>query len=42
MRKKNTESLRDVITQDLKSNHLDKPLNEKRIIDAVLATLSAK
>ncbi|MBP6259973.1 MAG: DUF721 domain-containing protein [Paludibacter sp.] len=34
MRKKNTESLRDVITQVLKSNHLDKPLNEKRIIDA--------
>ena len=34
MRKKNTESLRDVITQVLKSNHLDKPLNEKRIIGA--------
>lgn len=34
MRKKNTESLRDVISQVLKSNHLDKPLNEKRIIDA--------
>jgi len=34
MRKKNTELLRDVIGQVLKSNHLDKQLNEKRLIDA--------
>jgi len=34
MRKKNTELLRDVIGQVLKTNHLDKQLNEKRLIDA--------
>jgi predicted nucleic acid-binding Zn ribbon protein len=34
MRKRNTELLRDVITQVLKQNKLDKPLNEKHIIDA--------
>ncbi|MCE5331132.1 MAG: DUF721 domain-containing protein [Bacteroidales bacterium] len=34
MRKKNTELLRDVIGQVLKANHLDKQLNEKRLIDA--------
>jgi predicted nucleic acid-binding Zn ribbon protein len=34
MRKRNTEVLRDIIGQVLKTNHLDKPLNEKRLIDA--------
>lgn len=34
MRKKNTELLSDVIRQVLKEQHLDGPLNEKRIIDA--------
>lgn len=34
MRKKNTEQLSDVIRQVLKEQHLDKPLNEKRLIDA--------
>ena len=34
MRKKNTELLSDVIHQVLKEQHLDKPLNEKRLIDA--------
>lgn len=34
MRKKNTELLSDVIRQVLKEQHLDKPLNEKRVIDA--------
>ena len=34
MRKKNTEQLSDVIRQVLKDQHLDKPLNEKRLIDA--------
>lgn len=34
MRKKNTELLSDVIRQVLKEHHLDKPLNEKRLIDA--------
>ncbi|HRZ96919.1 MAG TPA: DUF721 domain-containing protein [Paludibacter sp.] len=34
MRKKNTELLRDVIGQVLKTNHLDKKLYEKRLIDA--------
>jgi len=34
MRKKNTETLRDIIGQVLKANHLDKQLNEKRLIDA--------
>jgi predicted nucleic acid-binding Zn ribbon protein len=34
MRKKNTELLSDVIRQVLKETHLDRPLNEKRIVDA--------
>jgi len=34
MRKKNTELLSDVIRQVLGELHLDKPLNEKRLIDA--------
>jgi len=34
MRKKNTELLSDVIRQVLREQHLDKPLNEKRLIDA--------
>ena len=34
MRKKNTELLSEVILQVLKEQHLDKPLNEKRLIDA--------
>lgn len=34
MRKKNTELLSDVILQVLKNQHLEKPLNEKRLIDA--------
>lgn len=34
MRKKNTELLADVIRQVLKQRHLDRPLNEKRIVDA--------
>jgi len=34
MRKKNTELLSDIIVQVLKNNHLDKPLNEKRLMDA--------
>ena len=34
MRKKNTELLSDVIHQVLKEQQLDRPLNEKRIIDA--------
>jgi len=34
MRKKNTELLSDVILQVLKEKHLDKPLNEKRLIDS--------
>jgi predicted nucleic acid-binding Zn ribbon protein len=34
MRKKNTELLSDVIKQVLKQHHLDKPLYEKRLIDA--------
>lgn len=34
MRKKNTELLSDVIKQVLKEQHLDKPLLEKRVIDA--------
>jgi len=34
MRKQNTELLSDVIHQVLKEQHLDKPLNEKRLIDA--------
>lgn len=34
MRKKNTEHISDVIQQFLKLRKLDKPLNEKRLIDA--------
>jgi predicted nucleic acid-binding Zn ribbon protein len=34
MRKKNTELLGDVILKVLKEQHLDRPLNEKRLIDA--------
>lgn len=34
MRKKNTELLSEVIRQVLRQNNLDKPLNEKRLIDA--------
>jgi hypothetical protein len=34
MRKKNTELLSDVIRQVLREQHLDRPLNEKRLIDA--------
>ncbi|MDR3651563.1 MAG: DUF721 domain-containing protein [Paludibacter sp.] len=34
MRKKNTELLSDVILQVLKEQHLDKPLFERRLIDA--------
>ena len=34
MRKKNTELLSDVIRQVLKDQHLDKPLYEKRLIEA--------
>lgn len=34
MRKKNTESLRDVIHQVLRQQHLDGKLNDKHIIEA--------
>lgn len=34
MRKKNTESLSEVIRQVLKNNHLDKKLNDKHLLDA--------
>jgi len=34
MRKKNTELLSDIIQQVLREQHLDRPLNEKRLIDA--------
>lgn len=34
MRKRNTELLRDIIGQVLRTNHLDKQLNEKRLIEA--------
>lgn len=34
MRKRNTESLRDIIGQVLKNNHLDKKLNDKHLLDA--------
>ncbi len=34
MRKKNTELLSEVIRQVLKEQHLDRPLNEKRLIEA--------
>jgi len=39
MRKKNTEMLSEVIRQVLGELHLDKPLNEKRLIDAWPAVL---
>ena len=39
MRKRNTELLKDVIAQVLKQNKLDRPLNEKHIIDAWPAVL---
>ena len=41
MRKKNTELLSDVIRQVLKQHHLDKPLYEKRLIDAWPIVLGA-
>lgn len=41
MRKKNTELLSDVIRQVLKQHHLDKPLYEKRLIDAWPLVLGA-
>lgn len=34
MRKKNTESLRDIIQQVLREQHLDGKLNDKHIIEA--------
>jgi predicted nucleic acid-binding Zn ribbon protein len=34
MRKRNTESLREIIGQVLKNNHLDKKLNDKHLLDA--------
>lgn len=34
MRKKNTELLSDVIRQVLREHHLDRPLNEKRLIES--------
>ena len=34
MRKRNTETLSEVIQQVLRNNHLDKQLNEKRLLDA--------
>lgn len=34
MRKRNTETIREVIEQFLKQKKLDKPLSEKKIIDA--------
>ena len=34
MRKKNTEQISEIIRQFLGEMHLDKPLNEKRLIDA--------
>ena len=34
MRRKNTELIADVIKQVLKVHKLDRPLNEKRLIDA--------
>lgn len=39
MRKRNTELLKDVIAQVLKQNKLDRPLNEKHVIDAWPAVL---
>jgi predicted nucleic acid-binding Zn ribbon protein len=41
MRKRNTEILREVIGQVLKSNKLDKKLNEKHLIDAWPLVLGA-
>ena len=41
MRKKNTELLSDVIRQVLKTQRLDKPLLEKRIVDAWPMVLGA-
>lgn len=41
MRKKNTELLSDVIRQVLKQHHLDRPLYEKRLIDAWPLVLGA-
>jgi len=41
MRKRNTELLKDVIGQVLKSNKLDKKLNEKHLIDAWPLVLGA-
>lgn len=34
MRKRNTESLKEIIDQVLKNNHLDKKLYEKHLIEA--------
>ncbi|MDD4490759.1 MAG: DUF721 domain-containing protein [Paludibacter sp.] len=34
MRRRNTESIRDVIEQFLKQKKLDKPLFEKKVVDA--------
>lgn len=39
MRRKNTELLREIIRQMLKDQHLEKPLYEKRIIDAWTSVL---
>ena len=41
MRKRNTEELRDVLAQVLKQTKLDKPLAEKRLIDAWPIVLGA-
>lgn len=41
MRKRNTEMLSEVIRQVLKSQKLEKPLNEKRLIDAWPMVLGA-
>ena len=41
MRKRNTEQLRDIIGQVLKQTKLDKPLDEKRLIDAWPIVLGA-
>jgi predicted nucleic acid-binding Zn ribbon protein len=41
MRKRNTEELRDIIGQVLKQSKLDKPLKEKRLIDAWPLVLGA-
>ena len=34
MRRKNTESLRDVVRQVLKEQHLDEKLNDKHLVEA--------